>query len=170
MDSILPWAHAVLTTTPERWSKLAQTLPAELLFQPPAPGEWSAVECLQHLVDIEPVFDFRLQAFLDGQDFPAYNPDEEGTQPSQAVSPAELARRLGELRLGSLAAIEKLTPQDLKRQAQHAELGWVSMSQMLHEWAGHDLMHTMQAEQALLQPFIRGSGPWHKYFIEHVVG
>lgn len=170
MDSILTWASAVLATTPDRWDRLTQTLPADLLSKPPAAGEWSAVGCLQHLIDTEQIFIFRVQAFLDGRDFPDFNPDSEGTSPSQAVSPVELARRFGELRLKSLAAIEKLSPQDLKRQAQHAELGWVSLSQMLHEWAGHDLMHTVQAERALMQPFIQGCGPWHKYFIDHVAG
>ena len=35
---------------------------------------------------------------------------------------------------------------------------------MIHQWAGHDLMHTVQGERALLQPFIEGCGPWKRYF------
>jgi len=40
---------------------------------------------------------------------------------------------------------------------------------MLNEWAAHDLMHTVQAERALMQPFIPGSGAWRVYFREHDV-
>jgi hypothetical protein len=30
-------------------------------------------------------------------------------------------------------------------------------------------MHTVQAERAMMQPFIRGCGPWLKYFVDHLV-
>jgi hypothetical protein len=33
--------------------------------------------------------------------------------------------------------------------------------------AGHDLMHTVQAERALMQPFIAGCGPWQPYCADH---
>jgi hypothetical protein len=75
-EEILPWARAVLTTTVERWTRLTQTVPAELLNRAPAPGEWSAVECLRHLVETEryglPVC---VQALLAGQEFPAFDPE-----------------------------------------------------------------------------------------------
>jgi hypothetical protein len=37
---------------------------------------------------------------------------------------------------------------------------------MLHEWAAHDLMHTVQAERADATVH-RGGGPWRKYFADH---
>jgi hypothetical protein len=37
----------------------------------------------------------------------------------------------------------------------------------LHEWVAHDLMHLVQAERALLQPFIQGSGPWRPFFADY---
>ena len=43
------------------------------------------------------------------------------------------------------------------------------MGEMVHEWAAHDLNHTVQAERAIMQPFIRGCGPWQKYFSDHLV-
>ena len=69
----------------------------------------------------------------------------------------------------SLAALKKVTVNDLSRQARHQELGVVTMNELLHEWAGHDLMHTVQAERALMQPFIQGCGPWQSYFGDHFV-
>jgi len=50
MDSILTWAREVLVTTPKRWIDLTLALSPDLLSRPPEPHEWSALECLQHLV------------------------------------------------------------------------------------------------------------------------
>ena len=168
MDKVLESMRALITTTPEHWIGMVRTLPVELLETPAAEGEWSAVECLQHIVDTEKVFQFRIQAFLAGQDFPAFNPDAEGTKPG-AQTPLELAEEFVRLRRESLLALEKLSPADLDRKARHAELGMVTLSEMVHEWAAHDLNHTVQAERALMQPFIQGSGPWKVYFTDHII-
>jgi hypothetical protein len=40
---------------------------------------------------------------------------------------------------------------------------------MIHQWAGHDLMHTVQGERAILQPFIDWCGPWKRYFSDHII-
>ncbi len=164
---MLEWVFSVLKTTPSRWVRLGETLPGELSRQPPLPGEWSAVECLQHLVDAEQVFKVRVEAFLAGKDFPAFNPDTQGSKPG-AKTLADLAGELARLREGSLERLSRLQPQDLERRARHQELGMVSLNEMLHEWAAHDLMHTVQAERALMQPFIQSCGPWQVYFTDHV--
>lgn len=170
MEKILNWAYVVLETTPSRWLELAKNLPADLLLRPPAAGEWSAVDCLQHLVDAERwVFPTRVEAILAGQDFPAFDPDSQGTKSDTTLAPAELAGEFARMRKDSLVLLKQVTPADLERQASHQELGIVSMSELLHEWAGHDLMHTVQAERALMQPFILGCGPWQSYFTDHFV-
>src|SRR5215472_2120015 len=67
--SLLEHIQAVLSTTPERWQRLVSTLPIDLLTRPPVVGEWSALNCLQHLLDAERLlFPVRLHAFLAGQD------------------------------------------------------------------------------------------------------
>ena len=170
MEKIFSWTQAVLETTPTRWLELVEKLPADLLLRPPATGEWSAIGCLQHLVDAERwVFPVRVEAILAGQDFPAFDPNSQGTKPETAQAPQDLAREFARLRRDSLPLLKQITPADLKRQASHQELGIVSMAELLHEWVGHDLMHTVQAERALMQPFIQGCGPWQIYFSDHVV-
>ena len=169
MDTILQSVRAILQITPARWLNLTESVAADLLVQPPAPGEWSAVECLQHLVDTERwVFPARVRALLAGQDFPAFDPDSQGTKPTVDQTPAGLAAEFARLRAEGLRALDEVTPADLPRQARHQELGIVSMDELLHEWAAHDLMHTVQAERALMQPFIQGCGPWQHYFQDHV--
>jgi hypothetical protein len=167
MDTVLELMRALITTTPERWISLARALPGELLSRPAAEGEWSAVECLVHLVDSEKVFQFRVQAFLDGRDFPDFNPDTDGSKPG-AGTPLDLAEEFARLRHESLLMLEKLSPAALELRARHAELGMVTLKEMVHNWAGYDLNHTVQAERALMQPFIQGCGPWQKYFADHI--
>ena len=169
MEKMLKWARSVLTTTPGHWQSLCEKLPVELLSQAPAPGQWSGLECLQHLIDTERVFRFRLQCLLEGKDFPAFDPDKQGTKPSTQPSPQELAAEFARLRAESLQALSRIELGDLGRKARHQELGIVTMGEMVHEWAAHDLNHTVQAERAIMQPFIRGCGPWQKYFSDHLV-
>ncbi len=159
---------AVLTNTPHRWQSLVQNFPDDLLRHQPLEGEWSALECLVHLIDIEAVFVSRVKSFLAGEDFPAFDPDKQGTQLSDTVTPTQLAEQFATLRAESLKLIATITPDDLSREANHSELGLVALGHMFHEWGGHDLMHTVQAEQAMMQPFIDGCGAWKPYFADHV--
>ena len=169
MEKILEIACALNTISPERWTSIIQALPAELLTRPAAEGEWSAVDCLQHLVDTEAVFQFRVQCFLDGHDFPDFNPAVDGSAPGPQT-PQALVQEFARLRRESLRILKALSPADLERKVRHAELGMVTLNEMVHNWAGHDLNHTVQAERALMQPFIQGNGPWVKYYTDHLIG
>ena len=170
-DVLLSQACAILAATPARWLSLTELVPVDLLTRPPADRQWSAAECLRHLLDVErAVFPARVRAFLAGQDFPGFDPD---AQPPVDLSrPSEMSRESAALREQSLALLAQLTPADLTRSARHAELGPVTLGDMVHEWAAHDLNHTVQAERALMQPFISGSGPWRTagYFADHDMG
>ena len=171
MDNLLQQVQAVLSITPTRWLNLTESLPLELLTRPPAPNEWPAVDCLRHLLDTELyVFPVRVKAFFAGQDLEAFNPDAQGTQLEAHHKPAELASEFARRRAASLNALSRVTLADLSRTARHSELGVVSLGEMLHEWAAHDFNHTVQAERAVMQPFIAGSGPWRSYFRDYDVG
>lgn len=165
MENILLYARSILERTPTRWQDLAQHLPGDLLNRPAAEGEWSAVQCLQHLLDTEVVFSSRIKAILAGQDFPGFDPDKQSGTPTNNF--AEMAGNFATLRLQSLETLQGVKMDDLGRKARHSELGIVTMEELLHEWAAHDLMHTVQGERALMQPFIQGSGPWTDFFADH---
>lgn len=170
MSDLIQTVRSVLEITPSRWQALLASLPPDLLTRQPAPGEWSAVDCLGHLVDTEQwVFSVRLQAFLEGKDsFPAFDPDAEGTPPEPGGDPVRLGERFTGLRRSNLALLDRMSEADLTRVARHAELGPVTLAEMLNHWAAHDFNHTVQAERALMQPFILGCGPWESYFIDHI--
>ena len=67
--------RAILAVGPERWRTLTGAVDREVLERVPAPGEWSAVNVLQHLIDVEPVFAERAGAIMAGQPFPAFDQD-----------------------------------------------------------------------------------------------
>ena len=168
MDDLFSAAQAIFYDTPTRWAGMAKSFPLELLTRVPAPGEWSALECLKHILDVEGVFRTRLLAFQAGRDFPAFDPDEQGTPLTGQPSPADLAARFASLRAENLTLLATFAPADYERRVRHAELGLVSLGEMVGEIAAHDLMHTVQAERAMMQPFIAACGPWKIYFTDHI--
>jgi hypothetical protein len=170
MSNPIPRIKAVLATTAARWLSLSETILVEVLTRPPAPNEWSAVECLGHLLAAEQwVFPVRVQALLAGQPIPAFDPDAQGMK-NTSLPPEQLAVEFTRLRRASLEELARVTVSDLTRSSHHSELGTVTLGELLHEWAAHDLMHTVQAERALMQPFILQSGPWRSYFRDHDAG
>ncbi|PWB68079.1 MAG: hypothetical protein C3F14_00525 [Deltaproteobacteria bacterium] len=162
---------SVLRSTPRRWIHLADTIPPDLFKRSPAPGEWSAYECLRHLVDTERmVFPARVEYLLRGEDFPAFDPDAEGEKRKGDASLHDLSREFERLRSKSIRLLSHVRSEELGRTARHQELGMVSLGEMVNQWAGHDLMHTVQGERAIMQVFIDGCGPWKKYFSDHLIG
>ena len=170
MSDLIAQASSVLATTVDRWAALARIDP-HLLARRPAPGEWSAIQCLAHVVDTEmAVFRARVLAIVDGREFDAFDPDAEGSVDHVTSTAAELARQLAPMRTASLETIAGLSVDDLARTARHAELGIVTLGELLNEWAAHDTMHLVQAERAVMQAFIPGSGPWRPFFADHDIG
>ena len=167
MNNLLETVKAVLATTPPHWLSMTETLPEDLLARSPLPNEWSAMDCLCHLFDAERwVFPMRVQALLAGENFVAFDPDTEGTHYT-TQDPKQLSRDFAQLRKNSLVELDRVTLDNISRTSRHSELGIVTLGELLHEWAAHDLMHTVQAERAMLQPLILGSGPWRPYFKDH---
>lgn len=167
MDGNFLQAVSVIEGTAVRWVNMAQTVSVDLFSRKPSPNDWSALETLVHILDTEDIFPSRIKAFLAGQYLPAFNPDSQGTKLSGITSPAALAAELAKKRTANLPILKMLTPGDLLRTSIHAELGKVTLGEMINEWAAHDLNHAMQAERALMQPFIDSCGPWVVYFKEH---
>jgi hypothetical protein len=170
VDDLVARVREILSTTPERWLALTTSIDPARVAARPAPGEWSAAECLQHILDTElGAFSVRLAAFMAGRDLAAFDPDDAGFRPEPGSDQVGLANSFAQARARSLTALERLVEADLDRTANHAEYGIVTMREMLNEWAAHDLMHTVQAERALMQPFVVGSGKWRHYFADHDV-
>jgi len=170
LNTLLEDVQAILSTTPERWQRLVSTLSIDVLIRPPAAGEWSALDCLRHLLDAERVlFPVRFHAFLAGQDFDDFDPRQQHTN-LDSQTPEQLAATFAQYRQENLALFKQVKEEDLGRTVQHPRFGTVTLAEMLHTWAAHDLNHTIQAERALMQPFMLACGPWRSFFRDHEIG
>lgn len=162
-------ARRILSTTAGRWRSLVEHAPDELLQRTPAPGEWSAADCLNHLLVAERVvFGARLRAILDGRDLAAFDP-RAAREPEPERTPREAALALAAAREENLAVLGGLSPADLERTGRHPEYGMLPLRVVLSTWAAHDLQHTVQAEEALMQAFLPDTGPFRFRFADHEV-
>ncbi len=162
MDSLISQVEAVLQATPERWRALCQSLPADLLQRRPQPSEWSAADCLQHLVQAESGYSGRIHGFLAGETHLKRIDPDAAVDMASVSDVGQMAEQFAELRRENLRLLGQVREEDLGRRAQHEEYGPVTLGNLLHEFAAHDLNHTMQAERALAQPFVQGSGGWRR--------
>ena len=169
-EDLMGYVTSVLKTTANRWLSLTSNLPEDLLRRPPAPGEWSAADCLYHLYSTElNVYPFRVRLFMEGRDFPGYDPNQAEAEREDIPVP-QLAEEFARLRAATLELLATVREEHLDTRVRHSKLGPVSLREMLHTWAAHDLMHTVQAERALMQAFLPDSGPWRHYFADHDLG
>ncbi len=173
MERLLVTVRTVLTSTPARWQAL-EGLPIELLKRPPAPNEWSALDCLQHLIEVgATVFPARVEALLAGRDFAAFDPNAQRNRPADGQSIGDAAMGMVaefvRLRTAGLEMFSRVQESDLTRTGRHATLGMMTMEEVLSSWAAHDLNHTVQAERAVMQPLIMGSGALRFRFKDHDV-
>lgn len=161
--------RAILRIDLDRWRGIA-SLGRTPIDRRPEPDQWSALECLVHAADTEALFGQRMRAILDGQAIlPAFDPDTQSTPVTDRTDPADVVAVLAERRARNEAILEIITEADLDRGSDHAELGPVTLRQLLNEYPAHDLMHIVQAERAIMQVFVPHTGPWRHYFAEHDV-
>ena len=155
----------------EKTPKVLETLLAgtseETLSWKPAPDRWSIAEVLAHLAAIETLYGQRAQrmATEDSPVLEKYDPGRASAEGHYAQGDAEAyLAAFAEARQGTLAFLSMLPPTAGERSAQHAEMGRITLSQMLHELASHDLGHLRQiAELYRALEFYPYAGPFQKY-------
>ena len=121
----------------------------------PAPGEWSANECVGHLIEAERRgFAGRIQRIVDAAhgERPDLPPDLEAWDPPAVAAarrdhlrdPQELVDELLALRAEGIAMVRTLTPGDLSRSGIHPDVGPLRVDGLLGEWVHHDRNHIRQ--------------------------
>ena len=117
----------------------------------PEAGEWSANECVGHLIESERRgFAGRIRQILAADpDVPA----ELETWDPLAVAAArqdhlrsglELAAEFAELRADGVGLVRDLRPADLERIGRHPDVGALGVAELLGEWVHHDRNHIRQ--------------------------
>ncbi|HEX6843592.1 MAG TPA: DinB family protein [Actinomycetota bacterium] len=118
----------------------------------PAPGEWSVLGCLGHLVDAEIVMSARYR-FVVAQDEPPLVGYDQALWVERLDhehdDPAALLALFETLRTANVAMWRRSTPQQRSRVGQHAERGPESYDLAYRMIGGHDRVHLAQARRAL---------------------
>jgi hypothetical protein len=165
MDDELAPVRAVLSLTVSRWRAFLEMVPREVLERPASSGEWSAVDCLRHLASSEQLWAGRLRDFLDDRREATVFAAATEIEPTR--SSEELVTELAEQREENLALLAGLAGRGTPLTIRHPMHGDITLSQVLNGWAAHDLQHTVQAEEALMQPRISRSGYLRSVFADH---
>ncbi len=121
----------------------------------PAPGEWSANECVGHLIEAEcRGFAGRIRRIIEAAhgDRPELPPDLESWDPPAVAEarqdhlrdPADLVDEFVTLRADGVALVRSLAVGDLSRSGVHPDVGPLRVDELLGEWVHHDRNHIRQ--------------------------
>jgi DinB superfamily len=153
---------SMLEKTPALLEVLLRDVPGEILEWKPAAERWSIGEVLSHMVMIEKLYEQRARRIVleESPDLPKFvSPD--GETPKK---PRQSLEEFVPLRRAFVFYLHSIPSTSAGRTGKHAELGCVSLSQMLHELANHDLGHLRQiAELYRASSFYPHAGPFQKY-------
>jgi hypothetical protein len=157
-------AASLLEKTPGVLELLLRDIPQELMAWKPAPDRWCISEVLGHMVAIEQLYEQRARRMVldDCPALPPYVQPEE-SKLAHKTGGQHLERFIG-LRRAFAVYLHSIPSSAATRTGRHHELGIVTLSQMLHELANHDLGHIRQiAELYRAHSFYPHAGPFQKY-------
>jgi hypothetical protein len=141
---------AVLRQTPAVLQQFLDTVSAEIVATPEAPGKWSIREVVQHLADSELVGGFRLRMVLAHDRPPLAGYDQDLWASRLRYRDADVRDALEQftaIRRANVRIWEDLSPADLVRVGIHGERGEERLEHMRRLYAGHDVLHRRQLER-----------------------
>lgn len=128
----------------------------------PAPDRFSIAEVLAHLSHSEgDCYRARVDRFL-AEELPEFEPDDAQMHLDlyKNADPEESFEHFEDQRESSIELLRGLAAETGSRKAMHRAAGEITLSQMLHEWALHDLGHIRQvAELVRARKYLAGAGP-----------
>ena len=147
-------AIAVLASTPEVMRSMLASLPDELVAAPDSDG-WSARDVVGHHASRqEPAIVGRVRAILDrpGGPIPDVPASLMNREPFRARPFDVLLAEFAAGRAEAVALLDELTPEQMSWRGTHSGLGELSISEVIHHVAYHDLVHIAQAAHLAARP------------------
>lgn len=133
---------------------LVREVSPDILKRRPRPGKWSAHEHACHLAVVHDVFFRRLDQFL-AEPTPVITPYDPGTlQRDDELLVMDLEASLAAYvrdRAELVSRIQRLTPAEWARTAEHGEYSHYSVFIMFRHLALHDFLHAYRIEELLLK-------------------
>lgn len=138
--------------TPKKLAALIRGRSRKQLGRKPAPGKWSVVEILAHLVDTEIVVSWRLRYILGNNSAPVQPFDQDvwaQTFNYAQCDPKESLSVFQVLRANNLAMLKRLPKHLWENYGMHQERGKETVAHLVRMMAGHDLNHSGQVEKII---------------------
>jgi hypothetical protein len=161
MDDSLPCLD-LLEATPAILRGLMAEISEEDARWKPAPDRFSIAEVLSHLSHSEGhCYRPRVERFL-SEEMPEFELDDAQMhlEVYKNADPEEDFAHFEDQRETNVERLRGLPAEAGKRKARHLAAGEITLSQMLHEWALHDLGHIRQiAELVRARRYLGGAGP-----------
>lgn len=152
----------LLKATPGTLRGLTSELTDDDARWKPAPDRFSVAEVFAHLSHSEGhCYRMRVDRFL-AEARPTFEPDDAQMYLDlyRDADPVAAFARFEEQRDANVSFLRTLSCEASGRVALHREAGEITLGQMLHEWALHDLGHIRQvAELVRARKYLRGAGP-----------
>lgn len=152
----------LLEATPSILRGLMSEISEEDARWKPAPDRFSIAEVLAHLSRSEGhCYRARVDRFL-SEEMPELEPDDAQMHLElyKNADPEEDFGHFEEQREANIELLRGLPAETGSRKAKHLAAGEITLSQMLHEWALHDLGHVRQiAELVRARKYLAGAGP-----------
>lgn len=152
----------LLASTPAILRGLMAEISEEDARWKPAEDRFSIAEVLSHLWHSEwHCYRDRVERFL-GEEMPEFESDDAQMYLDvyRNADPEEAARKFEEHRATNLEFLRSLPASVGTRKARHLSAGEITLSEMLHEWALHDLGHIRQVTELVrARRYLAGAGP-----------
>jgi len=156
-----PAALEVLATTPAVLRALLAKLPEATVSAAGAEG-WSPKDVVAHLASIQRAAVIeRIGALLSGDGAAVPNLDEDAALAQSGLRgrPAEDALAVfAELRAEAMVLLRSIEPARLGQRGKHSVAGEISVADIIHHCAYHDLLHIEQIARLLSVPIERERG------------
>jgi len=152
----------LLEATPAILRGLMSEISEEDARWKPAPERFSIAEVLSHLSHSEGhCYRARVDRFL-VEEMPEFEPDDAQMHLDayKNADPEEDFAHFEDQRETNIELLRSLPAEAGNRKALHREAGEITLAQMLHEWALHDIGHIRQvAELVRARKYLAGAGP-----------
>jgi uncharacterized damage-inducible protein DinB len=122
-------------------------------------GKWSVAQIVQHLVDTELVYGYRMRMIVahDQPDITGYDQDLWATRLRYNEEPLSVGLEdLRVFRERNLRFVRRLGKHELDRWGQHTERGRESIRHLIRTIAAHDLLHRAQLSRVISTLGLRG--------------
>lgn len=166
MEDTLPCLD-LLEVTPDILRGLMVEISDEDARWKPAPDRFSIAEVLAHLSHSEGhCYRTRVDRFLN-EELPVFEADDAQMhlERYRNSDPEEDFAHFEEQRENTVEYLRELPAEAGSREAMHSQAGRITLAQMLHEWAMHDLGHVRQiAELVRARKYFAGAGPLNKEY------